>query len=747
MNAPAGLIRSIRFYFAGMVFFSVLSLLVVNYQLYQEGQAVQQHIHLEKQRQADQEMQRVLANSLSKLQANLLELAQWDEVYQQLHDPSYYFFWHDERMKESRLFHSSYAALELFTDQKVLLMPSSPTKGTQDILPNQLEGLKPYLVFKEFSPVYLNLFEPIYARGSRDIIGYVGVSVDLVDFLLRENNFYHVDKSTIRFNGSGKVPFSEVNRLVSYQAVRNPVSEQILTLLKNFTTEMVFALFLVAILFYLVFNVLIYSPIQKLSGYVTQLKNGEGFQPTKGRFFVQEFESLKHSIFQYHLQLTQTQQELDQQNQMVWEQARRDVLTNIYNRRAFDEAWNDVLYDFTKEPVEVVFVLFDCDFFKALNDTYGHEVGDEVIRLTAATIQETLPLKAPAYRIGGDEFAVIFQNRVLAEVEQIVAQCIVALSEINFSQLGVKETVTFSVGISRVEPGNHQDIASLPRQADIAMYKAKQSLQNKVQVYHQVLDKEAKSLVSNEVVKAVLQAVETGKGIEMNYQPIVCVESDQLYFESLVRLTSSTGDKIYPGDIFNVIERRRLEVEFDQQIIKKVVADLESGWIPKHSGVSINVSAKTLLQPKFVSLFDAMQGFLSDYKLVIEVTENSLVDHMEYAKDVLNELRAQGFKIALDDFGSGYSSIRYLAHMPVDIVKFDRSLVLALWDGDERTQNILESTAQMILDAGYQLVMEGIEDASMQRRTLEAGATHLQGYYFGKPNRQPVLPTQPPAEL
>jgi EAL domain-containing protein (putative c-di-GMP-specific phosphodiesterase class I) len=109
---------------------------------------------------------------------------------------------------------------------------------------------------------------------------------------------------------------------------------------------------------------------------------------------------------------------------------------------------------------------------------------------------------------------------------------------------------------------------------------------------------------------------------------------------------------------FAVVERRRLEVEMDHQIIKSILKYIETGKLPKGTGVAINISGKTLLQPNFISLFDGFIPYLTEYKLVIEVTENILIDHMEYAQEALNQLRQKGFLIALDDFGSGYSSIR-----------------------------------------------------------------------------------------
>lgn len=124
---------------------------------------------------------------------------------------------------------------------------------------------------------------------------------------------------------------------------------------------------------------------------------------------------------------------------------------------------------------------------------------------------------------------------------------------------------------------------------------------------------------------------------------------------------------------------------------------------------------------------------------MIEITETSLIDHMDYAKKVLNHLRDAGFLIALDDFGSGYSSIRYLAHMPVDIIKFDISMTQALAGNDLKTHNIIKTTAEMILNSGYDLVLEGIEDNDTLERAKKVGATHIQGYLIGKPSAKPKI--------
>jgi len=272
----------------------------------------------------------------------------------------------------------------------------------------------------------------------------------------------------------------------------------------------------------------------------------------------------------------------------------------------------------------------------------------------------------------------------------------------------------------------------------MAMYKAKQSLKEKIQCYHHTLDKESLSLVSNNIVNTVVEAIHSGALIQMHFQPIQSLSTDSVYYESLIRINQNSNI-IYPNDIFAIVDRRRMEVDLDQQVIKQVHLCLKKNEIPKHTGVAINRSGKTLLQPNFIELFKPIKHFINDYKIVIEITETILIDHMAYAKKVLNNLRDSGFLIALDDFGSGYSSIRYLAHMPVDIIKFDMSMTQALAGNDLKTHNIIKTTAEMIINSGYDLVLEGIEDNDTLEKAKQVGATHIQGYLIGKPSATPKV--------
>ncbi len=747
LRTPSILIQPIKTYFLGFLFAGIVLLMFLNWSLYSEGQQIKQTVQNQERLEAEKEIRGILDKTFKELKIALKVLSEWDEIHQQINDPSYYFFWHDERLIESAYFKKDYDQLEIYNKNKTFLAATSPINNPDKALPLTIDSLSPQIIFNSYTETHLNIFEPIYARSSEETIGYIGISLDLLPYILNENTFNHVDKTSISFSGTDTVPLSEIMENINFKPISNPVTDYLWQLIQEFILQLIALLLVTSIVISFIFNKLFNHPLEVLSQYLHRLKRNpkEAQQPPQETFYLKEFEELKDSIHDYHHDLQATQQALDIQNQTVWDQARRDVLTNIYNRRAFDEAWNDVLINFEHYKVTTAFMLFDCDFFKALNDTYGHEVGDEVIRISAMTIQQTLPMECPAYRIGGDEFAVILQNKTAEQTFAIADKCLTALKEYNFGSIGIKEKLSFSVGVSSVTPCDSidfaNDIASLPRQADIAMYKAKQSHQNKIQCYHQQLEAEAHTIVSNETVSTIVNAIHTGENIAMHFQPILSLKTGKVYFESLVRIKNNT-ELIFPNDIFAVVQRRRLEVEMDHQIIQAILNFLVAGKLPKDTGVAINISGKTLLQPNFIALFKGFIPYLKDYKLIIEVTENILIDHMDYAQEALNQLRQQGFLIALDDFGSGYSSIRYLAHMPVDIIKFDMSMTVAL-KSDEKTQNIILSTAEMVLRSGYELVMEGIEDQEMYDQAKLAGATHLQGYLLGKPNIEPLMPRLP----
>ncbi|QCU90615.1 bifunctional diguanylate cyclase/phosphodiesterase [Thiomicrorhabdus sediminis] len=736
MQTPKFLIRSIRFYYLAFSLIGLFILLFVDYTLYSRGQDIQKTVAEQTQLEAQKELAFALDKAIRLLQIEAQNFALWDEVHQQFSDPTYYFFWRDERLKETDYYQSHYDGVELYGADKKLLQNAYVNQPNHFYLPEQIDKTEAQVIFTKNTETHLNYFYPVQKRNSKEIVGYIGITIDFLPYLLKTVNFYTINPTSLRLDNTNNlsIPYTKLSEHIQYQIARNPVNDYLWQLIQEFIIELIILMLAVGLLVFLIFNWTIYRPLNVISQFLETLQASPNkVQPLPNeKFFLQEFEQLKHSIHDYHSNLQQAQNELDLQNQTVWEQARRDVLTNIYNRRAFDEAWTETVKSFQQNPHTVCFMLIDCDFFKALNDTYGHESGDEVIKLTASGLQKHLPIDCPPYRIGGDEFAVILQNRSLQQAKEIAQKCLHELLNLEFSELGIREKMAFSVGMSHTDDGLEIDIQHLPKQADIAMYKAKQSLKDKIQVYHQTMEKESRSLVSSNIANTIVNAIDSGDNMELHFQPIVSLKNDSVYYESLVRIQGEDG-LIYPNDIFHVVERRRLEMELDYQIVQQVRKKLADKTIPRGSGVSINISAKTLLDSGFTELFKDIKPFLTDYKIVIEITETSLIDHIYYANKVLNIMRNDGFLIALDDFGSGYSSIRYLAHMPVDIIKFDMTMTQALLSKDSKTQQIIRTTAEMVLHTGYDLVFEGIEDAHMLDVVKQLGATHVQGYLLGRP--------------
>jgi diguanylate cyclase (GGDEF)-like protein len=739
--------RSANFFARLFVGIGLVIFIIMNLIFYYKSNEIKVNVEQQAQQAVKTEIMTGVLATLKHLDALANDISNWDEVRQQLTDSSYYFYWRDQNLKQSAHFQSYYDQVELYDpDGKRISGTSKGSNKEKNFLPTQIDGLrKDYLLLDAQNIVHLLQFKPIIASDTQQLIGYVGISSQFLSALFSHTQLFFTQKNSIQFDGArfnrqSQLGIEQITEALLFSPIENPINTYLWQLITSFMTQTTAIILLLASIFFWLFTQLIQRPLGSVIRYLQLLKaHPEQLQTSEQiNYPIKEFSEINQSIYQFHQELHLAQEQLNQQNALLWTQSRRDGLTNVFNRRAFDEAWLDAS---THKHTLFAFVLFDCDFFKALNDSYGHDIGDAVIRITAETIRDNLPNQLSVYRIGGDEFVVMVEGKHAVQVKEMVQNCLTALLDYPFHQIDIREKISFSVGISMISPDVDYPITDLPRQADIAMYKAKQSHQDKIQFYCHQMENDANTvLFKNNLLNTVLDAIHTGRHIEMHYQPIVSLHDNRVYYESLIRLNTPT-DRIFPSDIFAVVNRRRLETELDKQVIDKVLLAFVEKKLPIGTGISLNLSGKTLLQSDIISLVSPFLPYVSDYKVVIEVTETSLIEHFDYVSELLRKLRSQGFLIALDDFGSGYSSIRYLANMPVDIIKFDMSLLRALEHGDSKTQTILLSTASMITAAGYQLVVEGVETAEQVQLTKQLGASHIQGYYYGKPSptfNQPI---------
>lgn len=419
--------------------------------------------------------------------------------------------------------------------------------------------------------------------------------------------------------------------------------------------------------------------------------------------------------------------------------AHTDALTRIDNRHGFEVYWKKVRKQVQQDKLkEVVFCILDCDHFKSFNDTYGHQVGDKVLKSVAEKITKVVAKHGRFFRLGGDEFAIIFENKSINQAQKIMKKLVKEVANFPTSSINVQEPLSISIGLSYY--GEHDKFnfnpTSIIRNADIAMYIAKTSLDSKTIVFDPVKHSATSEELKLENVNKLLEMVKTGEGLELYFQPIFSLDTQKIdYFEILSRLNIN-GEIIYPNIFMAIVERTGMMVQFDKMVIQKSFEALQAGLVNKGSGISVNLSAEAILTKGVLGWFDQFIPLLKDYKVVIEITETTLITQLDKVSNIIEKFKSKGFKVALDDFGSGYSSISYLAYLPVNIIKFDISLARAAFQ-KSRTAKVIEGLILDLSEMGYSIVIEGIEDKEMYEMLSLMNPSHFQGYYINRPNPIP----------
>lgn len=434
-----------------------------------------------------------------------------------------------------------------------------------------------------------------------------------------------------------------------------------------------------------------------------------------------------------------------EQHQVLEVYAYTDALTGAQNRHALAMRWQALKGDPVMAEKAVSMILLDCDNFKAINDTYGHLVGDQVLRGIVEACKTALRDSDLLYRIGGDEFAAVLPGVGRTGAELIATRCLEALEKHPFAASGVREPVKVSVGIAAHDRIATATMEGLKGQADIAMYQAKRPSVRKIAVYDESMQPLSASLLSNRIAHLIGSAIESGANLEIHYQPITPVHSGPLLYEALLRLREpDSGGLLMPSQIFPFVEERGFEVEMDLAVLRAVVQDLRMGQLPPGVGVSVNFAPMSIVSDRILAPLQELRAVAGPaVTIVLEVIESGLFGNMAGAHERIQELRTMGFKIALDDFGSGYSSLRHLIGLPVDIVKLAADFVRDM-EHDARNGLILRAIARMLQQAGYEIVAEGIETRHSLEEVKRTGFAYVQGYFIGRPARDIVVPVLEP---
>jgi diguanylate cyclase (GGDEF)-like protein len=685
------------------------------------------------QREIAQSVARVLREERKRLQ----NIAAWDEARQQLGTSDYYDYWRTQRVMTLDL-PDYVVGVELYERGGDALavdidVPFTPALRNREQRP---------ILVRERGRDYLLLFQGIAHPAEPDAtLGFAVLALDLARALVPPGGLRYaaLDSRVTTLPEKARVASSDIVNKVRYHVQRNDQVDEFQPLIEAAFVNVVAAILVLLLITYFGITKLIGGPLRQLSGHIEDLRNDQSQSGGIGKpFVIGELEKVRRSFNEYQSRLEVVHRGLDRKNRRLWKLAHHDPLTGCLNRRAFEDDWKHILELASKSPAGVSLILVDCNHFKAINDTYGHNVGDEVLKGIAATVRKNLQRGDRLYRIASDEFAVIFVDVVRDQASDIAKMCLSSIQQHGFTHLGVREPVRISIGVAHSMSGEPADLKGLYRRANVAMFRAKRPTEPPLAIYTPDMEGSGVVALSSRAASAVDEAIAHGQNICMNYQPVRRLSDRALaYYEALVRLR--VDDRLVaPGEFFLQVETRHLDAEFDNAVFAALLRDLEQGVIPEGQGLSINMSGASVVAPDIEERLEPFTRYLPRHSLLLEVTETTLISQLQLASEKLTRLRDRGFQIALDDFGSGYSSLRYLADMPVDVVKFDISLVHAMCEGTARGR-MLQKLVGLLKEPGYKLVAEGVESDAIAATAQQLGFDFGQGYLLGRPQElEPV---------
>jgi diguanylate cyclase (GGDEF)-like protein len=378
----------------------------------------------------------------------------------------------------------------------------------------------------------------------------------------------------------------------------------------------------------------------------------------------------------------------------------------------------------------------DLDRFKAVNDTLGHHVGDQILTSVAHRMQTTLRDSDTVARIGGDEFVVLCEAITTVEALRLAERLIAEIA--NPYLVGGREIhLTASLGIATSSHGEGE-VDALVQDADTAMYDIKHQGGNGYQLCDALTRGQYQQ--RRDFEDALRRASATGE-LTLHYQPTVRPQDNAVVnFEALVRWERPDGSLVLPGDFIPVAEETGAIVQIGTWVIDQACNQLANWALDgiTEPSISINVSAHQFRNQTVVhDLTRALVRTGADpARLTIEITESALLRDQDHVAQQLDQIRRQGVRIAIDDFGTGYSGLSYLHQLPIDIIKIDRTLTSQL-DSDPAATVVLAGIIDLAHALGLETIAEGAETEHHVRVLTQLGCDQIQGYYYARPAPQP----------
>ncbi len=427
--------------------------------------------------------------------------------------------------------------------------------------------------------------------------------------------------------------------------------------------------------------------------------------------------------------LTDQKKSQDQINYL----AHYDILTGLPNRAMLKERLAHALRLAERQKTMLAVLFIDLDNFKHINDTYGHPVGDELLCEVAKRLQATVRKSDTLARLGGDEFMLLAENIKNVYAVKTAAEKIIGILAEPVVLGEVELFLSASIGIS-LYPNDGTDIDTLVRNADMALYRSKDSGRNQFHFYKE----EMSNLVQERMaLQTELRQYLEKEGLELHYQPVVnSATRECIGAEALIRWQHQEKGYVPPEKFIPIAEENDLIHTLGEWVLFTACRQMKE-WID--SGlhlkfISVNVSGKQIVQGDFVKAAKRILGVTGcpAQRITLELTESFIMEDSRGAIAQLNELRAMGFGLAIDDFGTGYSSLAYLKHLPVTKLKLDRSFLQNLSTGCNDAA-IARAILKLGETLGLEVIAEGVENEDQHQFLESEHSTMCQGFLYAKP--------------
>jgi diguanylate cyclase (GGDEF)-like protein len=461
-------------------------------------------------------------------------------------------------------------------------------------------------------------------------------------------------------------------------------------------------------------------------GFITLLISGASISAALAD---KKLQSKEHDLRRVSVLLSQ----LDQARASLQQAAHYDALTNLVNRRGFNQVFAERLAEHQASESRLAVMFLDIDHFKRINDSLGHDAGDELLKVIANHIKAATRSQDLVARFGGDEFCIVTSLNNRDEARHLAQRIMQRMKE-PIDLGGRRMVMTTSIGIS-IFPDDGTSVEELLKHADLALYQSKDNGRNSLNFFNDNLKTQATMALQLE--EELRMALLEERGLCVHYQPIFDMRSGQLAkLEALVRWQHPQHGLLGPERFIGIAEANGLIIDLDLWVLRHACNDL--AHLQRYGygdfKVTVNCSAVTLSHDELPNEVEKalFHAGLCARQLELEVTENALMGDLQRTVNLLKRVRALGVALSIDDFGTGYSSLAYLKRLPLDVLKIDRTFLQDV-PGSQKDRDIVQAIIVMAHTLHLQVVSEGVETTEQQAFLKTHGCDYLQGYLLGRP--------------